>query len=181
MRVVNDYLNGIKLIEGLVFHDERGAFIKTFSDCSFKNLGITTSIKEFFYSISKKNVIRGMHFQVPPHEHDKLVFVVKGKIIDVVLDLRVNSKTYGLFEVFRLHENDGKVIYIPKGFAHGFRALEDNTIVAYLTSKEHSPEFDSGIRWDSFGYDWELDNEEVIVSKKDSLLTPFNEFKSPFR
>src|SRR5690606_31062155 len=129
-------------------------------------------------SISKKNVIRGMHFQTPPHEHSKIVFCPKGAIIDVIIDLRKNAATYGQFAVQELSETNHKAYYIPVGFAHGFKALTDDAITYYLVSSEYSKAHDTGIRYDSFGFDWEITNP--IIAERDLSFVGLSDFESPF-
>ncbi|MFA6281931.1 MAG: dTDP-4-dehydrorhamnose 3,5-epimerase family protein, partial [Candidatus Omnitrophota bacterium] len=165
MKISSIPLSGVYIIDLPVFFDTRGRLVKTFSDVWFKKNNLCTNFKENFYSVSFKNTIRGMHFQLPPMDHAKFVYVPKGRIIDVILDLRKNSKTYGKFIDVEVSDKNNIAIYIDKGFAHGFKALENNTFVFYSTSKPHSKTHDCGIRWDSFGYDWKIKNP--IMSEKD--------------
>lgn len=155
-------------IENKQFHDHRGMFVKTFHYGEFRKNGLEAVFKESFYSISKKNVIRGMHFQLPPHDHAKLVYVVAGEILDVVVDIREESATYGKWFSTKLSESSAKSLYIGKGFAHGFLTLSDSAIVSYMTTTIHSPAHDTGIRWDSFGFDWVV--VDPVVSERDSGL-----------
>ncbi|MEM1803746.1 MAG: dTDP-4-dehydrorhamnose 3,5-epimerase [Nanopusillaceae archaeon] len=161
-----------------VFRDERGIFVKTFSYSFFKKYGLNTDFKEQFFSISRKDVVRGLHFQLPPMDHDKLVYCIYGEAFDVVVDLRVGSPTYGKYQTFILSGEKSNMLYIPKGLAHGFCALSDKVIMLYAVSVEYSPEHDSGILWNSMDIPWPCKN--VIISEKDSKLTPFDKFKSPF-
>jgi dTDP-4-dehydrorhamnose 3,5-epimerase len=154
-------------------------FVKPFHQSSLENLGLTAHFPESFYSINEENVIRGMHFQLPPHDHDKIVYCSKGKLLDVVLDLRSNSKTFGKSMSFLIKENSFKGIYIPAGMAHGFASLEKGTIMTYLTSTEYHPDSDAGIRFDSFGFDWKIDNP--ILSDRDMTFPSFQDFNSPFK
>ena len=178
MKVLKTNLEGLFLIQSNVFKDQRGIFVKTFHKEIFKENGLETDFRESFFSISKKNVIRGMHFQLPPDEHVKLVYCVYGKVLDVVVDIRNNSPTYGESFSVELTEDNGNILYIPKGFAHGFKSLMDNSVVVYMTTKEYSPENDTGIRWDSFGFNWQVDNP--ILSERDKNFLPLLEFRSPF-
>jgi len=158
--------------------DSRGVFRKPFNEKSFINLKLHSDFKECYYSISRKNVIRGMHFQIPPYEHEKLVFVPYGKVLDVVLDIRKNSKTYGnVFDIILSGEN-GKCLYVPKGCAHGFKSKENGTIVMYLQTTIYNKDFDCGIRYNSFGYDWKCNTP--IISSRDKKLDEFAKFISPF-
>lgn len=176
--VLDTDFEGLKIIETNHFQDERGLFHKFFSKEDFSSLGLDTDFKESYYSINKKNVIRGMHFQIPPADHTKLVYVTSGKIIDICLDIRKNSKTYGKYFSVELSGDVSKAIYIPKGFAHGFVSLKDNTCVHYLQTSCYAKECDCGIRYDSFGYDWNV--KEPIISERDLQHPSFNEFNSPF-
>jgi dTDP-4-dehydrorhamnose 3,5-epimerase len=178
MKVLKTNLEGLFLIQSNVFKDQRGIFVKTFHKESFEENGLETVFRESFFSISKKNVIRGMHFQLPPDDHVKLVYCTYGKVLDVVVDIRNNSQTYGKSFSVELTEDNGNILYIPKGFAHGFKSLTDNSVVVYLTTKEYSPENDTGIRWDSFGFNWQVDNP--ILSERDKNFLPLSEFRSPF-
>jgi dTDP-4-dehydrorhamnose 3,5-epimerase len=178
MKVLKTNLEGLYIIQNNVFRDKRGIFVKTFHKKVFEENNLETDFRESFFSISKKNVIRGMHFQLPPDDHVKLVYCAKGEILDVVVDLRKNSPTYGKFFSINLTGNNGKIIYIPKGFAHGFKSLTNNSVVVYMTTKEYSPKNDTGIRWDSFGFDWEIDNP--IISERDKSFLPLEKFESPF-
>lgn len=174
----NTELDGLKLIETNHFQDGRGVFHKFFSADEYKSLGLEYDFKEDYYSINKKNVIRGMHFQIPPEDHVKLVYVTSGKIIDVCLDIRKDSKTYGKYFSVALSGNIAKCIYIPEGFAHGFVSLEDNTCVHYLQTSCYNKECDCGIRYSSFGYNWNTENP--VISERDLQHPVFKEFDSPF-
>jgi dTDP-4-dehydrorhamnose 3,5-epimerase len=178
MKIIQSKLQDCCYVQSDVYKDDRGLFNKTYHQEIFKQEDINVDIKEQFYTVSDKNVLRGMHFQLPPYHHDKLVSCLSGSIIDVVLDLRKSSSTYRQFDVFKLKENDGKVIYIPSGMAHGFLSLKDNSGVLYNTSEIHNQKFDSGIHWDSFGFDWKCDSP--IVSKRDQKNMLLNQFKTPF-
>lgn len=171
MEFIETNIKDLFIIKNLSFNDERGFFTKTFNSEKFKENNIDFITKEFFYSISNKNVIRGMHFQTYPYECAKLVFVSSGKILDVVLDIREKSNTYGKYFKIELSYENNTSIFIPKGFAHGFLALEDNSIVNYLQSQIYSSEHDSGIKYDSFGFDWNV--KSPIISKKDLILNNF--------
>lgn len=169
---------GLKIIETNHFCDERGTFHKFFSKNDFESLGLDTSFRESYYSINKKGVIRGMHFQIPPADHTKLVYVTSGRILDVVLDIRKDSPTYGKYFSVELSSDVAKALYIPKGFAHGFLSLEDNTCVHYMQTSCYDKECDCGIRYDSFGFDWKVENP--LVSERDKMHPEFNDFDSPF-
>ena len=178
MKIVETDIKGLKILEPHIFEDSRGGFIKTYTDDFFQKNGMSIEIKESYFSISHKDVIRGMHFQTPPHEHLKLVYVPRGKILDVVLDIRQNSPTYGQYFSTELSAENAKVLIIPKGLAHGFKSLEDNTNVTYMQTSCYAPSNDTGIRYDSFGFDWECDQPKS--SARDLSLATLEEFDSPF-
>lgn len=123
MEIIKTKIQGLYLIENFVAEDPRGRFCKTFHKEKFQNLGLNTVWRESFYSVSKKNTIRGMHFQIPPNDHEKLIYVPQGSILDVILDLRKNSSTYGNSISFEINAENYNSIYIPKGCSHGFKSL----------------------------------------------------------
>lgn len=169
---------GLYLLETVNFQDNRGGFQKIFNYDFFKECGLDVDFKEFYYSINKKNVLRGMHFQLPPFDHTKVVYVSKGRIKDVVVDLRKGSKTYAQCFSIELDEQKGQYLYIPKGFAHGFLAMEEGSIVNYAQTSCYSKEHDCGILHNSFGFDWQIENP--IVSDRDLTFDTLQEFQSPF-
>ncbi len=177
MKFENLGIEGCYLVKNFVAHDKRGTFVKTFHEEDFRSEGLQTEFKESYYSLSKKNVIRGMHFQTPPHEHDKLVYVTHGEILDVVLDIRKASKTFGQFISVHLTALSDS-IYIPKGCAHGFLTLSSEATVVYNVSTVYNPLADAGILWSSFGFDWQV--KEPIVSDRDNSFESFEVFNSPF-
>jgi dTDP-4-dehydrorhamnose 3,5-epimerase len=178
MNIIPTKLDGVFVIETDQFLDDRGTFVKTFHKERFEENGLSTDFKESFYSMSRKGVIRGMHIQTPPKDHSKLVFVTKGSILDVVLDLRKGSPTYGQHISTELSEKNHKMLYMPTGCAHGFLSLEDDSCTVYLQTATHSPEHDTGIRIDSFGMDWQT--EQPILSKRDLGFETLEQFNSPF-
>jgi dTDP-4-dehydrorhamnose 3,5-epimerase len=178
MEIIETGLVGLYLVKQKVFEDHRGSFIKTYNKDQFFDLGIELEIRERYFSISHKNVIRGMHFQIPPYDHVKLVSVMQGSIFDVVLDLRKNSQTYGEYFHIILNAKDGVAIYIPKGFAHGFLALENNSLIEYNQSTVYNQSSDTGIRYDSFGIDWGI--ASPIMSSRDLNFIEFKKFNTPF-
>lgn len=179
MKIIDTPIQGLKIFEPKIFEDIRGKFIKTFTNDFFKGNGLIIDIKETYYSISHKDVIRGMHFQTPPYDHIKLVHVPYGSILDVVLDIRKNSTTYGKSFSTELSSVDGKVLIIPEGLAHGFKSLMDNTNVTYMQTSCHSPQNDCGIRYDSFNFNWDCKNAKL--SERDLSFQKFEDFKTPFK
>jgi dTDP-4-dehydrorhamnose 3,5-epimerase len=178
MTLIDTPFQDLVILQSELFSDVRGSFQKIVNEQIFNDFGLSCSFKEFYYSISHKNVIRGLHFQIPPHEHTKLVFVSQGEILDVVVDLRKNSATYGKVFSTLLNEVNGKSIYIPIGFAHGFLALTDYTIVNYFQTSLYNKEADSGILFYSIDFQWPV--EKPILSERDLSFDSFTHFKSPF-
>jgi dTDP-4-dehydrorhamnose 3,5-epimerase len=171
-------LNGSLLLTLPAFTDDRGLFVKTFHSSSLQATGVQFDLKESYFSTSHKDVIRGMHFQLPPHDHSKVVFCPHGAILDVIVDLRKDSPTYGQHHAEVLSEENHRAYYIPKGFAHGFKSLTDGAMTYYLVSSEYHKESDTGIRWDSIGFDWECPSP--IISARDQSFVTLQEFASPF-
>lgn len=161
------------------FPDNRGLFVKTFHDTTLQAQGIDFKLKESYFSVSGKDVIRGMHFQLPPHQHSKIVFCPQGAILDVIVDLRKDSVGYGQFQVQELSAENHKAFFIPEGFAHGFRSLTSDAITYYLVSSEYSKEHDTGIRYDSIGFDWKV--TQPVLSERDLSFMELGAFDSPFR
>lgn len=174
MKIEKTELEGVFIINNFSATDNRGGFVKTFNKEMFSNNSIDFEIRESYFSISKKDVIRGMHFQIPPHDHEKLVYVPKGKILDVIVDLRKNSSTYKKVITVELSSENKKSIFISKGLAHGFKSLEDNTITVYNVTTEYNSDCDKGIHFNSFGFDWEI--REPIISERDSNFDSINDF-----
>lgn len=177
MDILQEILPGCFLIKPQKHADHRGWFVKTYHEALYERLGICFTVREEFISISHKNVLRGMHFQLPPHDHDKLVYCANGLVLDVLLDLRMGAG-YGKVASAQISSENNQIIFIPKGVAHGFLALSDQALMIYKTSTTHAPESDFGIAWDSFEFDWGID--QPIASERDHLHIPFHQFSSPF-
>lgn len=171
-------LKGALVIDMPAFKDDRGIFVKTFHETFFAHTGIVFQLKESFFSTSKKDVIRGMHFQLPPHHHSKIVFCPYGAILDVIIDLRKGSPTYGECHAEELSAANNKAYYIPAGFAHGFKSLTDDAITYYLVSSEYNKDNDTGIRYDTINFDWGVTNP--VISARDLSFPALSEFKTPF-
>lgn len=171
-------LNGVLTLRPKVFEDQRGSFVKTYQDALFSELGIAFVPREEFFSVSHQNVLRGMHLPVPPAAHDKLVYCPSGRVLDVVVDLRHASRTYGRSIALELSAANRRMMFIPVGCAHGFLALEENSIIVYQASARHSPPHDAGIFWNSFGFDWPV--KEPILSGRDRGFPSLRMFSSPF-
>lgn len=178
MKIVSTKIPGCYEILTKVHNDPRGTFVKTFNSIAFKKFGLKTSFKEQYYSISSKNVIRGLHFQIPPYDHAKLIYCVYGEVLDVALDLRVGSPFYGKYVSIKLSAKKSNLLYIPNGFAHGFCNLKDNSILVYNATTVYNPKKDMGVRWDTVGISWPI--KKPLISKRDLELPNFKNFKSPF-
>lgn len=161
-----------------VFDDARGKFVKVFHEQAFMAQGLQTQFAEEYYSVSYKNVIRGLHFQLPPMDHVKMVYCVEGEVMDTVVDLRVGSPTFGQYALFELSAAKANSIYIPKGMAHGFCALSEQAIMVYKVSTVYSPAHDAGVLWNSVGIPWPT--AETILSARDQGFPTLERFESPF-
>jgi dTDP-4-dehydrorhamnose 3,5-epimerase len=151
--------------------DKRGYFQKIFSG--------EYNFQEQYFSLSNFNTLRGIHFQTPPYDHDKLVYCISGKALDLIIDLRLGSPNYLKYKTLVLEEEKTQALFIPKGFGHGFLSMDDKTILVYNTSTTYNNKHDSGILWSSIGYDWPVDNP--IVSDRDNDFVKLRKFESPFK
>ena len=180
MKISKTFIEDLLVIEPQLFKDERGFFYE-----SYNKKKLDKNIKIVFVqdneSKSIKGAIRGLHFQAPHFEQTKLVRCVSGNILDVAVDLRTSSKTYGKFFSIELSSENNKQLFVPKGFAHGFQVLSETAIVNYKVDKFYNPKSDSGIIWNDkdLSIDWNLDLKPIL-SKKDLKLISFKELKSPF-
>ena len=154
--------------------DERGIFVKTFNSDIFREKGLETGFAEEYYSVSRKNVLRGMHFQLPPRDLAKLVYCIRGRALDVITDLRKGSPDFGKTASLELSPKKANMVYVPRGFAHGFYALEDDSLMLYKTTAVYSPEHDSGILWNSLDFKWPCDNP--LISERDRGFPSLEEF-----
>lgn len=170
---------GCALLKPVVRADSRGRFVKTVHASWFAAHGLDAAFREQFYSVSGARVLRGLHFQVPPHDQAKLVYCPVGRILDAVVDLRVGSPTYGRHEVFELDGDRGFAVFIPQGLAHGFYTLADPALVIYSVTCEHSPQHDRGVLWSSAGIPWPA--TDPIISARDAAFPALSDFHSPFR
>jgi dTDP-4-dehydrorhamnose 3,5-epimerase/CDP-3, 6-dideoxy-D-glycero-D-glycero-4-hexulose-5-epimerase len=177
MKILDELLPGCFLIQPFVFEDARGAFVKTYHQGQCEALGISLALREEFYSVSHRGVVRGMHFQLPPHAHDKLVYCPAGAVRDVLLDLR-RGPGFGKVAAVELTGRNRLQVFIPKGIAHGFMSLQDDSVMVYKTTTVHAPESDAGIRWDSFGFEWESTGPNV--SQRDANHPALGDLDSPF-
>jgi dTDP-4-dehydrorhamnose 3,5-epimerase len=178
MDIKPTHIEGCFEISPKVFRDHRGEFIKVFNQDIFREHGLETHFKEEFYSVSQRRVLRGLHFQVPPMDHAKLVFCVLGQIFDVAVDLRVGSPTFGKWHVSELSSERANMLYLDPGLAHGFYAQSEKAVVVYKVTEGYSQAHDWGIRWDSIGIPWP--DKHPVLSDRDCSFPGFTEFNSPF-
>ena len=179
--IVNRFeIEGLLLIKPAVFSDERGVFYETYSREKYTSQGLPSNFFQDNESISKKNVLRGLHFQAPPHDQGKLVRVIKGAALDVAVDIRKKSPTYGKYIMVELNEDNKHQFWIPSGFAHGFLSLADETIFSYKCTNLYNKESELGLLWNDkdINIRWNIDNP--VISEKDMQLASFSSFKSPF-
>ncbi len=161
-----------------VLPDERGLFVKSFHRPLFAEHGLATDFAEAYYSLSRKGVLRGLHFQTPPQDHAKLVYCPAGEVLDAVVDLRAGSPTFGEYATFTLNDRSANIVYLPPGLAHGFWTLSDHALVMYQVTTVHAPEHDAGILWNSAGIPWPGDAPVISARDRsfprlDALVTPF--------
>lgn len=169
MKMTRTDIEGLVVIEPRVFGDSRGYFFESFSQREFeKEVGQVRFVQDN-ESKSSYGVVRGMHFQKPPHTQSKLVRVVKGRVLDVAVDLRRDSKTYGKYFSVELTEDNHLQLFIPKGFAHGFAVLSDEAVFQYKCDEFYAPESEGAIAWNDpdIGVDWQIPEDKVILSEKD--------------
>lgn len=180
-------IEGLFIIEPTVFGDERGFFIETYNKNDFAEIGISDEFVQDNHSKSKRGVLRGLHFQTK-FPQGKLVRVIKGSVYDVAVDLRKNSKTFGKWFGIELSSNNKKMFFIPKGFAHGFLTLEDDSEFTYKCTDFYYPEYDSGIIWNDkdINIEWNfkkymLEEQEIILSEKDKKLQTLEDYKGKMK
>lgn len=180
MNITKTDIEGLIIIEPQIFKDSRGAFFESWNAKKFKQLGISEDFVQDNQSVSSKGVLRGLHFQNPPYAQAKLVRVIEGSVLDVAVDLRKNSPTYGMHVSVILSEQNNKSFFIPKGFAHGFLSLEDNTVFNYKCSDYYNKESEGSLLWndEDLKIDWQIDNP--LISEKDLKADLFKNFKTKF-
>lgn len=178
MEVTTTPIEGLLLIKPRVFPDNRGDFFESYSETDFKRAGIAYGFVQDNQSRSHKNVLRGMHFQVAPFEQGKLVRVVLGSVFDVATDIRKNSPTYSKSYSVILSDKNNLMLWIPPGFAHGFLALEDNTVVSYKCTVPYNKDSERGIRWNDSGLNINWGIAHPKLSEKDSQLPTLKEYEA---
>ena len=174
------FIDGPKVIRPKVYGDHRGYFFESYSTRIFQDNHIFEPFVQDNQSLSNKGIVRGLHFQGPPFGQGKLVRVIKGAVLDVIVDIRATSPTYGKHFSIELNEENFIMLWIPEGFAHGFLTLRDETIFSYKCTRFYHPESEGGLLWNDpeLNIDWGI--EDPILSAKDTQYIPFNRFNSPF-
>ncbi len=182
MKVKKTKIKDLLIIEPRIYNDSRGFFFESYNQKIYDKFGIESKFVQDNESFSKRGTLRGFHFQKPPHAQSKLVRCSFGKVLDIAIDIRLNSPTYGHYVKVILSDKNKKQFYIPSGFAHAFLVLSDYAIFNYKVDNFYNPSSDSGIYWDdpSLNIDWGIDKSEIITSKKDSELKLINDLNSPF-
>lgn len=169
---------GIQIIFPDIFRDQRGRLVKHLDRDFLKERGLDFRIAEEYYSVSRKGVLRGIHFQVPPHGHFKMVFCPQGRILDVMVDLRKGSPSYGRAFSTEIDSDMSAMLYLPPGIGHGFYTLSDEATVMYRVSTAYHPESDYGILWSSISMEWP--DSAPMLSERDKNFPPLSSFRSPF-
>jgi dTDP-4-dehydrorhamnose 3,5-epimerase len=182
MKITETSIKGLMIIEPQVFNDGRGYFFESYSKAKFAAAGITIDFVQDNQSFSHKGAIRGLHAQSAPHAQAKLVRVIQGCVLDVAIDVRTGSPTYGKYETIELSGDNQLQFLIPEGFLHGFATLEDNTIFTYKVNNYYSKECEVGAKWNdpTLAIDWGIPEQAALISPKDAVLPEFADFKSPF-
>lgn len=178
MKIVATALPGCFQIITDIRRDDRGSFVKVFHEDIFRQHGLATDYAEEYYSTSQRGVIRGLHFQTPPHDHAKLVYCAQGAVLDAALDLRRGSPTYGQHITLELSADNGHMLYLPAGLAHGFCSLSEQSLMTYKVTTTYAPNNDGGVLWNSAGIVWPV--QEPVMSPRDRTFPTLAEFESPF-
>lgn len=182
MNVIKTDIEGVVVIEPRVFDDARGYFFESYSKRRFDEVVRPIEFVQDNESMSTRGVIRGLHFQRPPFSQSKLVRCVRGAVLDVVVDIRRGSPTYGRHIAVELTDENRRQLFVPRGFAHGFAVLSDEAVFQYKCDSYYHPESEGGISIadHSLGIDWRIDPAEAILSEKDLRNPMFSDFESPF-
>lgn len=180
MEIIETHIKGLFIIKPKVFEDTRGYFFESYNENAFHKAGIISEFLQDNQSLSHTGVLRGLHFQAPPFAQGKLVRVITGAVLDIAVDIRKKSPTYGQHVAIELTEENKTMFYIPEGFAHGFLTLRDHTIFSYKCTNLYQKESEGTVLWNDVDLkiDWNIANP--ILSEKDKVGTKFNEFVSPF-
>ena len=182
MKFIETEISDVIIIEPKVFGDARGYFLESYNQKKFEEVVGKISFVQDNESKSSKGVLRGLHFQKPPFNQAKLVRCIEGRVMDVAVDIRKGSPTFGKHVAIELTGENKRQLFVPRGFAHGFLVLSESAIFAYKVDNSYAPTHDAGIRWDDsiLNIQWGVNESEVLVSEKDTKLPFFSEFESPF-
>lgn len=182
MKFVETSIKDLIVIEPKIWRDPRGYFYESFNKKDFEGAGIYADFVQDNQSLSQKGALRGLHAQSDPSKQGKLVRVIRGSVIDVAVDVRKDSSTFGSHLTFELTEENHRMLWVPPGFLHGFVTLADNTIFTYKVTALYDKEAETGVRWDDpdLAINWGIDAGEVLLSEKDLKLPLFRDFVSPF-
>ena len=182
MEVIKTAIEGVVIIEPKVFKDQRGYFFESFSQREFEDKVRKINFVQDNESMSSYGVMRGLHFQRQPYTQSKLVRCVRGKVLDVAVDIRKGSPTYGQHVAVELSEDNHRQFFVPRGFAHGFAVLTDTAVFQYKCDNFYAPQADGGIsiKDESLGIDWKIPTDKAILSEKDTLHSCLKDFDSPF-
>ncbi len=182
MNISTTKIEGLKIIEPRIFPDDRGYFYESYSEKKYREAGIDATFVQDNQSFSQKGALRGLHGQADPFAQGKLVRVLQGRVLDVAVDIRKNSPTFGQYVTIELSGENHKQFWVPPGFLHGFVTLEDDTIFTYKVTNYYDKASEIGVLWNdpTLNIDWQTDLSNVLLSPKDTILPAFADFKSPF-
>ena len=182
MNIIKTAIEGVVVIEPRVFEDDRGYFFESFSEREFRAEVCDCHFVQSNEAKSSYGVVRGLHFQLPPHAQSKLVRVAKGRVLDVAVDIRKSSPTFGKYVAVELSDENHRQIFIPHGFAHGYSVLSDEAVVEYKCDNYYAPESEGAIAWDdaALAIDWQIPTDKVLLSAKDKNHSPLAECKTLF-
>ncbi|MHB8259982.1 MAG: dTDP-4-dehydrorhamnose 3,5-epimerase [Bacteroidia bacterium] len=180
MVIEKTFIDGLLLLKPKIFEDTRGYFFESFNQKTLEDIGIKECFVQDNQSLSQKGVLRGMHLQNPPYAQGKLVRVIKGAVQDIVVDIRKQSSTYGMYFSIELNEQNKTMFWIPVGFAHGFLTLQNNTIFHYKCTNYYNKASEISVLWNDkdINISWEIENP--LLSEKDKIGIPLKKFVSPF-
>lgn len=183
MKFIKTNISDVFIIEPSIFGDDRGYFLESFNLNHFQENIHPVKFVQDNESKSSMGVIRGLHFQKPPFDQAKLVRCIEGRVVDVAVDIRKGSPTYGKHIAVELTGENKRQLFVPRGFAHGFSVLSETAIFTYKVDNYYAPEFDAGIRWNDkeLNIKWEVENSDVKISAKDASLPFFLDLESPFK
>ena len=182
MNIITTKIEGLLIIEPRIFPDDRGYFYESYSEKKYREAGVDAVFVQDNQSFSQKGALRGLHGQADPFAQGKLVRVLQGRVIDVAVDIRKNSPTYGQYVTVELTGDNHRQFWVPRGFLHGFVTLEDDTIFTYKVNNYYDKASEIGVLWNdpTLNIDWQTDTSQVLLSPKDEILPKFADFDSSF-